>query len=108
MPVEVNIGSFDEIVELFSCFTTKDARGAKVESYTFAGMRLANVDLTSSETDADYNVVSERSITVTMHKVFSIDTRWRLRWRGHFYNIQSVRPVDRMSPFTIVTAEEVM
>lgn len=107
MPAEINIGSFDEVVELLRCETTKDERGAKVETYTLASHRLAHVDLSSSETDADYNVYSERSITVTMYKVKGISTRWRLRWRGRQYNIQSVQPVDRMSPFTIVTAEEV-
>lgn len=108
MPVEVNIGTFDEVVYLYTCETSKDARGAKVESYQCAGQRLARVDLSSSETDADYNVFSERSITVTMYKVCGISTRWRLGWRGHYYNIQSVQPVDRMSPFTVVTAQEVL
>ena len=108
MPVEVNIGSFDEVVELLECVTTKDERGAKVESFQLAARRVAHVEISSAETDSDYNVVSERSITVTMYKVCGIDTRWRIRWRGRQYGIKSVQPVDRMSPFTILTAEEEM
>ena len=107
MAAEINIGTFDEVVELLRCETTKDERGAKVESYTFAAHRMANVELSAGETDADYNVCSERSISVTMYRVRGISTRWRLRWRGRQYGIKSLQSVGRMSPFVIVTAEEV-
>ena len=99
----VNIGEFEEVVELLRCVTTKDTRGAKVETFTLVGQHMAKI-----ETDADYNVFSAATVVITMYKVKDVSTRWRVRCRNTVYNIRSIDIGDRMSPFMRLTAEEVM
>jgi head-tail adaptor len=104
----VNIGEFEEIVDLYDCITTKDPRGAKVEQYDWCCRQMAKVEVGATETDADFNVFSADTITITMYKVCSLTTRWRVRWHDGMYNIRSVDLGERMSPFMRLTAEEVI
>ena len=108
MTPNVNIGEFEEIVSLYYCNTTKDQRGAKVEEYIFCGRHMAKVEIGTAESDADFNVYSERTITLTLYKVAPVSTRWRVGWHDRMYNIRSIDPGDRISPFMVITAEEVM
>ena len=104
----VNIGEFEEVVDLFTCVTTKDSRGAKVETYTLQGQHMAKVETDASELDADFNVFSASTIVITMYKVSDVSTRWRVRWRGVNFNIRAIDLGDRISPFMRLTAEEIM
>ena len=108
MAVSVNIGELEEVVILLECVTSKDQRGAKVETYVPRGRYMAKVETDATESDADYNVFSAGAITITMYKVGCVTTRWRLRCRGVEYNIRNIDPGDRMSPFMRLSAEEVM
>ncbi len=104
----VNIGEFEEVVELLRCVTTKDTRGAKVETFTLVGQHMAKIETDAAETDADYNVFSAATVVITMYKDKDVSTRWRVRCRNTVYNIRSIDIGDRMSPFMRLTAEEVM
>ena len=104
----INIGEFEEIVDLYECITTMDQRGSKVEQYDWCCRHMAKVEVGASESDADYNVFSANSVTITTFKMCNVTTRWRVRWRNVMYNIRSVDPGERISPFMRLTAEEVM
>ena len=103
---EVNIGEFDQIVEIFSCATRHGDKGETIEDYSKEGCVSAKVDVLINEEENDYNISSERTITVTTYGIPDMTTRWRLRWQGQNYGIRSITPVSRMSPFTRIVADE--
>jgi head-tail adaptor len=108
MADKVDIGRFDEIVELLECHTTRGTRGEKIETYVPERKTVAHVEPATSETDADSNIYSGRSIVVSMYAVPEMSTRWRIAWRGTPYNIKTIDTIDRLSPFVRVYAQEVM
>ena len=108
MADSVNIGRFDERITLLACETSIGARGEKVESYHPVKDTLALIEPATSESDAANNIYSGHSIYATMYRVPGMDTRWRILWQGKQYNIKTIDPIERISPFRRIYAEEVM
>ena len=104
---KVDIGRFWDRVKVYACTVSRDADGAKVETYTEVATLSASVDADIDEQQTDCNVTDYVSIIVQTYRNSAITTRSMLEWNGRKFNVKSITPMSMISPFVTVTAEEV-
>lgn len=107
MPAATNIGTFEEKLELWKLTQTRGTDGEKIESFSKAATVYGDVSWLTSESVEDGNQAAKRSATVTMYKRTDIDTRWQIKWGSVTFEISSISPDERLSPFTEITVREV-
>ena len=104
---KINPGEFDTQVTVMSVTQTIGGEGQKTITSTQYGVVWAKVEPITDEMVADDNYESATSIQVTMHKIASLTTRWQLVIDGVTYEIRSVDPIERWSPYCILTARTI-
>lgn len=104
---KINPGEFDTQVTVMSVAQTIGDQGQKTVTATSFGVVWAKVDPLTDEMVSDDNYESITSIQVTMHKIPSLTTRWQLVIGGVTYEIRSIDPIERWSPYFILTARTI-
>ena len=107
MSERVDIGRFWDIVTIYACTISRSSEGAKVETYNEAAKVHASVDADIDEEAQDSNVTDYATIRVCTWRNSAINTRAQLGWNGRRYNVTNISPLQMLSPFVIVTAQEV-
>ncbi|MCQ2137885.1 MAG: phage head closure protein [Bacteroidales bacterium] len=105
MAERIDIGQMYERVTLQRCVVTAGAEGEKIETFEDVEEISAAVSVIAQESVDDGNVAQEEQIDVTIYRR-PMDSSWRLKWCGKSYNIRTITPVGRMSPFIRLTAEQ--
>lgn len=103
----INIGELDTLVLLRSCVITYGAQGAKKYSFQDYGEVYANVEREASENVTNTNLEEGQEITLTIYKVKTLTTRWRVVVEGRSYEITGIDPISRVSPFCKLTLHAV-
>lgn len=103
MANEVNIGTLDTLVTLRTVVESQSAEGAK--KYSFADFRnvYGNVDRRVNEQVNTGNLEEGDFVALTIYKVPELTTRWQVKIDGLSYEITAIDPIDRLSPFCILT-----
>lgn len=103
----INMGEFDELVTIQPCTITTGSQGQK--TYTFGeGYKVyAKMEADSVESVNDGNLEDGQSITMTCYKVRGLDTRWRVIFHDTPYEITAIDPINRISPYCIITLHSI-
>jgi len=101
----IGIGELDTQVTLQSVSQGHGTRGEITTVYSQVCQPWAKVEANLDETIANDNLEQGRSYRVTLHKADagSATTRWRVVIDSVTYEVRSIDPIDRMSPFCILT-----
>jgi head-tail adaptor len=98
MENRINIGELDTLVTLQTAVQTIGAQGESVTTFRDHSRVYAKVDRTVNEMVSDGNYEAGQDIALTVYKVPSLTTRWRVVVDGKPYEIRSIDPVSRVSP----------
>ena len=103
----INIGTLDTLVTLRSCVISKNREGSK--KYTFQDFRnvYAQVDRQVNEQVNAGNLEEGDYINVTIYKVPELTTRWQVVVNGTSYEITGINPIDRISPFCVLSLHSI-
>lgn len=101
----ISIGDLDTQVTLQSVAQGHGSRGEITTVYTQYGTPWAKVEANLDETVDNGNLEQGRSYRVTLHKADAagITTRWRVVIDGTPYEVRSIDPIERLSPFLTLT-----
>lgn len=92
------IGQMDTLVELRSCVITSGAQGEVVYNFTSFRRVWAKVQRDVSEMVDDYNLEGSRSYLLTIYKVPTLTTCWRVIMASQEYEITNIVDDERLSP----------
>jgi len=101
------LGTFDESLTLCEWKLSRGSEGQKVETYTDLAQVYGNVLPTVVEGVYSDNQEAKQSAVALIYKRTDISSRWRVRWRGKYYNIVAMDMLTRLSPYMKLTIEEV-
>lgn len=104
MENRINIGDLDTKIELVASYQTIGDQGQRVIQTSSFGEVWAHVEPLTDEMVGDDNLEARTGVSVTVYKVAHLTTRWQLRIAGIPYEIRSIDPISRWSPFCILTA----
>lgn len=107
MENRINIGELDTLVLLRSCVITKGPQGAKKYTFQDHSEVFAKVDREVSENVTNTNLEQGQELTLTIYKVRTLTTRWRVVVEGRTYEITGIDPISRVSPFCTLTLHAV-
>ena len=101
----ISIGDLDTQVTLQSVTMGRGPRGEITTTFATCGTPWANVEASIDETVDNDNLEQGRSYRVTIHKAdcVGLTTRWRVLIGGTPYEVRSIDPIDRLSPFCTLT-----
>lgn len=85
------------MVKLQSCVIGQGNRGQKTYTYTDHSTVWAKVEQSQRESIVNMNLEAGSSLDVTIYKVKTLDTRWRVLIDGKAYSIVSIDPISRFS-----------
>ena len=101
------IGRMDTLVMLQSCTITLNDMGAKVKTYSDYRPVWGKIDYSVDEQVAFGNLEAGHSISLTIYKVPSLDTRWRVVIKGEPWEITAIDTIDRLSPVCRLTRQSI-
>lgn len=107
MENQINIGSLDTKITVQSVTQTLGDRGQKKVIIANHSEVFANIERRNNEMIDDGNLESQDVVEVTMYKIPSLTTRWRLLIADVPYEITAIDPITRFSPFCTVTARTI-
>ena len=107
MDNRVNIGELDTLVTFYSVERTIGDQGQKTVRRTQHCRLFAKLEPLTDEYVSDDNLEARTGMTVTTYKVPGMNTRMELEIGGVPYEIKGIDPIDRMSPFCIITASTI-
>lgn len=105
--IRINPGDFDTVVTVQSVSTTRGAQGQRIVSYAYHSDCFAKVDRNVNESVSDNNLEASQAISLTMYKIEGLTTRWRVLVADKPYEIRSIDPLDRISPYCILTLQAI-
>lgn len=105
---KINIGEFWNYIDVYECVQSKDSKGAKTETWNLKAHVHARVEPMMTEVDTYDNLAERESLMLTVYRIKEMTTRWRVKWNDKFYDIKSITPVSKISPFVHLTAEEII
>lgn len=103
MENRINIGELDTKVEVLSCVISLDGEGAKTYTFTQHSQPFAKVERRLDEAVANYNLDEGDSVELTMYKIASLDTSWRVKIGSRTYEIVAIDQISRVSPLCIIS-----
>ena len=104
---KINPGEFDTKVNVVSVTQSLGPQGQKRRTVESCGDVWALVEPLTDEMVADDNFESATSVRVTMYKIAGLTTRWQLVIAGVTYEIRSIDPIERWSPYFVLTARTI-
>lgn len=107
MENKINIGELDTLVLLRSCVIAKGAQGAKKYTFQDYAEVFAKVEREVFESVTNTNLEQGQDLSLTIYKVASLNTRWRVVVEGRTYEITGIDPISRISPLCILTLHSV-
>lgn len=107
MAYGVNIGELDTMVTLCETAQTIGSQGAKQWTVTNSRKVFAKVDNSVTESVGDRNLEANSSISLTIYKFPELTTRWRVLIGTCAYEIVSIDPIERLSPYCILTLNSI-
>lgn len=107
MANDINIGDFDTLVTILKGVKTSTAQGAKGFTYTAYRQVFGKVDLNVSETVENTNLEQGQYIQLSIYKIDSLTTRWRVVVNGETYEITGIDPISRSSRICTLTLHSV-
>ena len=103
----VNPGELDTLITVQSVTQTIGERGQKKTTVTKYADVYAKLDRMITEAVDDDNLESGETVDVTMYKIPTLTTRWRLVISGVPYEITAIDPISRYSAFNVITAKTI-
>lgn len=103
MDNRINIGSLDTLVIVLKGEQSRNSQGAKSFTYTEHSRVFANVDRRIDEQVVTGNLEEGQFISLTVYKIAELTTRWRVVVEGRTYEITAIDPIERLSPFCILS-----
>jgi len=107
MENKINIGELDTKVLLRSCVISYGKQGAKKYTFQDHSEVFAKVEREVAENVTNTNLEEGQEITLTIYKVASLTTRWRVVVEGRTYEISGIDPISRVSPLCHLTLHAV-
>lgn len=107
MENKINIGELDTKVLLRSCTISYGKQGAKKYTFQDYSEVFAKVEREVAENVTNTNLEEGQEITLTIYKVKSLTTRWRVVVEGRTYEISGIDPISRVSPLCHLTLHAV-
>ncbi len=95
----INIGELDTMITVVAITQTIGAQGQKKRTTSTYGQVWAKLEPLTDETVSDDNLEAVTSMQVTIYKIPSLTTRWQLVIDNVSYEIRSIDPISRWSPF---------
>lgn len=99
----IDFGALDTLVTLQSCAITTGTQGQKKFTYTTFRKVFAKVDRQVDEMVGNDNLEAGQNIELTIHKVSSLTTRWRVIVDGKPFAITSIDTIDRFAPLCVLS-----
>lgn len=106
MPADTNIGAFEDKLELYTLTQTRGSEGEKIESFSLMATVYGNVSVSTTESVESDNQAAKMSATITIYKRTDITTRWQIKWGSVVFEITSIVPDERLSPFMQISVRE--
>lgn len=102
-----DIGQMDTLVTLQSCVIGKGTQGQ--QTYTWSTFRKvwAKVERNTSEMVDDYNLEQRSAFYLTIHKVPTLTSRWRVLIAGKTYEVTGIEDDDRLSPLMTISVQSI-
>lgn len=107
MENRVNIGSLDTLVTIQTCVVSSGSQGQKTKSYQNHSQVWASVERNTSEQIDNSNLEADTMVTLTIHKIDALTSRWRVIIEGKTYEISAIDPISRSSRFQILTLHSI-
>ena len=99
----INPGEFDTKVKIQSVTAGRGTQGQRTVSYVDHSTPFAKIERGVDETVQDGNLEASQNLTLTGYKIAAMTTRWRVLVDSKPYEVRSIDPIDRMSPYFILT-----
>lgn len=99
----INPGEFDTKVTMQSVTASRGSQGQRIVSHTDYSSPFAKIERDIDESVTDNNLEAGQSIKLTTYKIAELTTRWRVIVAEKPYEIRSIDPIDRMSPYFILS-----
>ena len=103
MANEVNIGNLDTLVMLRSVTKGRSADGYKTTVFEDFRQVYAQVERRVDEQVNTGNLEQGDFVQLTIYKVPELTTRWQVKIGASSYEITALDPIDRLSPYCILT-----
>lgn len=103
----VNIGDLDTKIAVWAIAQGRGSEGQNTRTRTKHSEVFARVERTADDGVSDDNYESGTTVSVLMYKIQAMTTRWQLEIDGVPYEITSIRPLSRISPFCEVSARTI-
>ena len=100
---KINPGEFDTKVTMQSVEASRGSQGQRTVIYTDYSQPFAKIERDVDESVSDNNLEAGQTIRLTTYKIAELTTRWRVLIEDLPYEIRSIDPIDRISPYFILT-----
>lgn len=100
---KINPGEFDTKVTLQSVTAGKGSQGQRTVSYADYCTPFAKIERDVDEAISDNNLEAGQTVRLTTYKVAALTTRWRVLIESKPYEIRSIDPIGRISPYFILS-----
>lgn len=107
MENKLNIGELDTKITVQAFTETRGSEGEVVKTWTDHSTPFAKVERQTTELVNSENLEEREVLTVTMYKIASLTTRWRIKVGSQAYEISEIDPVSRISPLCILTVHAI-
>ena len=107
MEEKFNLGTLDTLVTLYECVISRSAEGAKGYTFVEHSKVYANVDRRVDEQVSIGNLEEGQYINLTLYKIASLTTRWRVKVEGRNYEVTAIDPISRISPLCTLSLHSI-
>ena len=102
-----NPGKLDKLITVLSVTPSRGAQGQKKVTTATYGRVYAHVEPVTDEMVSDDNLEASTTMAVTIYKIPSMTTRWKLLIDGVTYEITSIDRQDRLSNYYTVSVKTI-
>lgn len=99
----IDFGALDTLVTLQTCTISQGSQGQKIFTYTDFRKVFAKVERQVDEMVSNANLEAGQIIQLTIHKVPSLTSRWRVIVDGKPYGITAIDTIDRFAPLCVLS-----
>lgn len=107
MENKINIGELDTLITLFAPAAGIGSEGEKFSTYTEHSQVFARIERNIADQLAFDNYDGRDIAAISIYKISTMNTRWQVEISGRRYEVLSIDPVSRVSPFCVVSLQSI-